>query len=220
MIKRGPDGGNRFAARALFANALNQHRAAGLELAKIAEYLRDDSEDRGDGGLHLPHLLPKVRRNAACLARERLDLIGDHGKTAPSLARARGFDAGIQRKQLGLIGDRGDLRQSGAHFIARGCEARGRALHVADEIGERAGDGNGRIDILLQLIAHLGQVAQNAAGLALGLQNRVKPLPQPIGALLGQGPGLLQLFDRAGERGDGVRNAIANIPQRAAELRH
>ena len=39
---------------------------------------------------------------------QRLDLLGDHRKTAAGVAGARGLDGRIERQQIGLLGDRGD----------------------------------------------------------------------------------------------------------------
>jgi hypothetical protein len=50
--------------------------------------------------------------------------VGDHGKAAAGVARARGLDGRVQRQQIGLLGDRLDQRQHAVDALRYGCMSR------------------------------------------------------------------------------------------------
>ena len=96
---------------------------------------RDHGADFGDrdadavgGGLHLSDLRLDFGGEIRGLGRQRLDLMGDDGETAPRIARPRRLDRRIQRQQVGLAGDRVDRLDDLA-------DARGDILQHIDAAG-------------------------------------------------------------------------------------
>src|SRR5690606_29401052 len=93
-------------------------------------------------------------------------LIGDHGKTTAGLARAGGFDGGIQREQVGLLGNVLDHLQ----YLA---DAQAVAFQLMDDLGGMADfpeQGLHGLDGLVHHQAALARVVIGGVGRARGIR--------------------------------------------------
>ena len=105
--------------RALLLDRARDRRGDVRDLADGAA----DLLDRGDRFLRRALHARDVRGNLVGrlrgLAGQRLDLGGDHGKSAAGFAGAGGLDGGVQRQQIGLLGDRRDQLDHVADLLRR-----------------------------------------------------------------------------------------------------
>ena len=112
---------------------------------------------------------------AGRLVGERFHFRGDDGKTLSGLARAGGFDSGVERQKIGLVGNRLDHRQDGRDlfggFVQFGQAPRtvvGRACDLGDRGG---GAGHGLDALVHRAIGFLGQFG-GAIGIGGNLVDR------------------------------------------------
>ena len=143
----------RFGRRPLGFEGRVQHLLAALRdsphvLPAIFEGLHDRGRRLGFGRGHLRRFLHRaddaadIDLNFACepfdflgalvgRLRQRANLVGDHRKAAPVIARARRLDRGVQRQEVGLVGDAADRLRDFADIP-------GAALQFGDDLDRRA----------------------------------------------------------------------------------
>jgi len=192
--------------------ALLSHRAIDVVEHRADQFdrLRDAMHgvDRaGSVALQRLDLLGDLFGGVLGLNRERLDLGGDHGKTAPGLAGARGLDGGVERQERGLprnlrnqIDDIADRGRGLSQAIDIGA---GFAGGFAGLVGELAGVAHLVADALRRMGEFVGGLREGG-GRALG-----------GGGAVGQGVGALT---DGGERGRGRLGAAGDRIGRALEL--
>ena len=143
----------RFGRRPFGLEGRVQHLLAALRdpphvLPAIFEGLHHRGRRLGFGRGHLRRLLHRdddaadIDLNFACepfdflgalVGRlgQRANLVGDHRKAAPVIARARRLDRGVQRQQIGLVGDAADRLRDFADIL-------GAPLQLRDDLDRRA----------------------------------------------------------------------------------
>lgn len=116
--------------------------------------------------LYLPHSPVDFLRRVNGFFGKLADLVGDDGKTAPSVTGSRRFDGGIQGKKVGLVGDVLDDRHDPSD-----------AFRVGAELVETLRRARCALPQLVDRIRHLAhdELARLASSRALSAVSEVRP---------------------------------------------